>query len=152
MRILVLSDSHGESWELSRAIAAQPGAKYIIHLGDGASDMEGLVRDPGKIVLQVRGNGDFDSDLPYALHGSLGGVGYYACHGHHERVKFTESILLEKAEKFGASLVLYGHTHCAVTNYRDGVWLMNPGSVRRGEYGAVDSTEQGILPILMKIP
>ena len=36
MRVLVLSDSHGDRWRLLRAIDAQPEAKYIIHLAAGA--------------------------------------------------------------------------------------------------------------------
>lgn len=152
MRVLVLSDSHGDRWRLLKAIDAQPEAKYIIHLGDGAQDMEGLENLPGKITLQVRGNGDFDPDIPYSLHGKIAGVSYFACHGHMEFVKYGDQTLWEKARDFGASLVLYGHTHQAVTEYRDGVWLMNPGSVHQGEYGVVDITPQGVMPILMKIP
>ncbi len=152
MRVLVLSDSHGDRWRVLKAVDAQPSAKYIIHLGDGEHDMAGLEDIPGKITLQVRGNCDFGSDLPACLHGSLGGVGYYACHGHLEFAKHTDTVLWEKARDFGASVVLYGHTHRAVTTYRDGVWLMNPGSVHQGEYGVIDITEQGILPILMKLP
>lgn len=152
MRVLVLSDSHGDRWRLLKAIDAQPEAKYIIHLGDGAQDMEGLEKLPGKITLQVRGNGDFEPDIPYSLHGKIAGVSYYACHGHMEFVKHGDRMLWEKARDFGASLVLYGHTHEAVTTYRDGVWLMNPGSVHQGEYGVVDITPQGVMPILMKIP
>ncbi|MBQ9553205.1 MAG: metallophosphoesterase [Clostridia bacterium] len=152
MRVLVLSDSHGDRWRLLKAVDAQPSAKYIIHLGDGARDMAGLENLPGRITLQVRGNCDFGSELPTFLQGKLNGVSYYACHGHMESVKYTDSVLWEKAREFGASLVLYGHTHRAVTEYRDGVWLMNPGSVHQGEYGVIDVTEQGVLPILMKIP
>ncbi len=152
MRVLVLSDSHGDRWRLLKAVDAQPEAKYIIHLGDGARDMEGLKNLPGRITLQVRGNGDFDADIPYSLHGKLNGVDYYACHGHMEFVKHGISFLWDKARELGASLILYGHTHTAVTEYRDGVWLMNPGSVHQGEYGVIDITEKGILPILMNIP
>ena len=151
MRVLVLSDSHGDRWRLAQAINAQPEAKYVIHLGDGAEDMEAVKGGRGQIVMQVRGNGDFEPDIPYFLHGSFGGVKYYACHGHQERVKYTESILLERAREFNASIVLYGHTHRAVTEYRDGVWLMNPGSVHQGEYGVIDITPQGVMPILMTI-
>lgn len=152
MRVLVLSDSHGDRWRLLQAVDAQPDAKYIFHLGDGERDMEGLENIPGKITLQVRGNCDFGSDLPLFLHGNLGGVGYYACHGHMEFVKYSHELLWEKARDFGASIALYGHTHQAVTTYRDGVWLMNPGSLHQGEYGVIDITEQGIMPILMKLP
>ena len=37
MRILVVSDSHGDYRSLKKAIAAQPTAEVIVHCGDGAN-------------------------------------------------------------------------------------------------------------------
>ena len=153
MRVLVLADSHGRSELLRKAVEAHPEAEAVIHLGDGSWDMEGLEFLPGQTVLQLRGNNKNDSrELPYSLHGDFGGVRYYACHGHRERIKFTDETVLEKAQKYGASLVLHGHIHSPSVETRGGVLLVDPGAVKYGCYAVLDITEQGVTPILMKIP
>ena len=42
MRVLVVSDSHGDSISLRRAILAQPKAEVVIHLGDGEVEAQRL--------------------------------------------------------------------------------------------------------------
>ena len=70
MRILVISDSHGNTRNIERALEKQPEANIIIHLGDGADDivdLEFVYRD--KQFYQVAGNCDWGSSLP--LEGEL---------------------------------------------------------------------------------
>ena len=65
MRILVISDSHGNTRNIERAVESQPEANIIIHLGDGADDivdLEFVYRD--KQFYQVAGNCDWGSSLP----------------------------------------------------------------------------------------
>lgn len=65
MRLLVVSDSHGDSYALYRAIQQQPAAQVVIHLGDGENDMEQAMGLCGeKRVICVRGNCDWGSMLP----------------------------------------------------------------------------------------
>ena len=70
MRILVVSDTHGDEGALQRAVQAQPSARTVIHLGDGAREAEAVAaRFPDRMFWQVRGNGDFalgSADLLYA--------------------------------------------------------------------------------------
>ena len=40
---------------------------------------------------------------------------------------------------------LYGHTHQTVTWYDEGLYVLNPGSIRSGEYGMIDITPSGIM-------
>ena len=62
MRILVLSDSHRDSFSLKEAIDAQPGAKTIFFLGDGLAELDALLPQyPGKTFFSVRGNCDWGS-------------------------------------------------------------------------------------------
>ena len=42
MRILVVSDTHGDEGALQRAVQAQPFARTVIHLGDGAREAEAV--------------------------------------------------------------------------------------------------------------
>ena len=145
MKILVLSDSHGDRWRLLKAVDAQPSAKYIIHLGDGARDMAGLENLPGRITLQVRGNCDFGSPLPANALAEAQGVRIFCSHGHTEHVKYGLQVLCDKARAQAARIALYGHTHEPVTAVLDGLYLMNPGSIRAGSYGMIDLEPGGIL-------
>ena len=45
MRILVVSDTHGDAYALEQAILAQSGARVILHLGDGAREAFGRAYD-----------------------------------------------------------------------------------------------------------
>ena len=57
MRILVVSDTHGNDSSLRRAILAQPKAEVVIHLGDGEEELLRAKRAfPEKMFLAVRGN------------------------------------------------------------------------------------------------
>jgi hypothetical protein len=38
-----------------------------------------------------------------------------------------------------------------VTDYDEGLYVMNPGSARVGEYGAIDVTPSGIMLLKMKL-
>lgn len=151
-RILVVSDSHGDAYALRRAIEQQPRAQVIIHLGDGERDMEqaaGLYKE--KRVICVRGNCDWGSLLPALSLERVAGKLLYCTHGYAENVKYGDGQLRERARACGASIALYGHTHTAVIDYDDGLYLMNPGAVANGEYGIVDITPAGIVCVHHKI-
>lgn len=152
MRILVFSDSHGNSRYIRDALILHKNASAVIHLGDGERDMYGL-EDllEGKTVVQVCGNCDFASLLPFNETVILGGVKIFCSHGHTEYVKHGTSAFYEKARSIGARIALYGHTHESVTDYRDGLYVMNPGSARLGEYGAIDITPSGIMLLKMNL-
>ena len=64
---------------------------------------------------------------------------------------YFKNHFVEKAKSTGAAIALYGHTHQSVTAYDDGLHIMNPGSIAKGEYGAIDITPQGIMLLPMKI-
>lgn len=152
MRILVISDSHGDSYSVREAIIQQPTAKEIVFLGDGEYDIDSIGSLVGNIpVIKVRGNCDLGSSLPAYAVDEIEGVRIYCTHGYAENVKYTMSILKEKAVENKATVVLYGHTHKPDTTYEDGIWYVNPGSVRQGTYAVIDVTPKGIMPIIMKL-
>lgn len=152
MRILVLSDSHGDTFSLRCAIEQQPTAKVIIHLGDGENDMQSMGNLNGLAdVIQVKGNCDWCSNAPARFVYDISGTKIYCTHGYAENVKYSETQLIEAAKGFNASIALYGHTHTPVTNYVDGLYVVNPGSVRDGSYAVIDLTAAGIVPVIMKV-
>lgn len=152
MRILVFSDSHGATSRMREALLLQRDADMIIHLGDGERDLNELSNAvAGRKTVQVCGNCDFYSMLPENEIVLAGGVKIFCSHGHTEHVKYGREELVSKARALGARIALYGHTHESVTDYDDGLYIMNPGSIRNGEYGAVDITPQGIILLKMKV-
>ena len=152
MRILVISDSHGDYFSIRDALTQQPTAEELIFLGDGEYDINAISNSFDRIpVIKVRGNCDFGSELPAFAVDEIAGIRVYCTHGYAESVKYTMSILKEKAVENKASVVLYGHTHNPDTTYEDGIWYVNPGSIRQGSYAVVDITPKGIIPILMKL-
>ncbi|MBQ2842089.1 MAG: YfcE family phosphodiesterase [Clostridia bacterium] len=152
MRILVFSDSHGSTYKMRTAIMNHPEADMIIHLGDGERDFTALGEEiADRKTVQVCGNCDFYSMLPDNEFINAAGKKILCTHGHSELVKHGTGALIAKARHMGAHIVLYGHTHQSVTDYDDGLYIMNPGSIQNGEYGAVDITPNGIMLLKMKL-
>ena len=136
MRILVVSDTHGDAYSLQQAVLAQPSARVVIHLGDG-----------------VRGNCDFraDDDLLYAREETIGGKRLFFTHGHLYQVKFDLYRAVTAAKERGADILLFGHTHQALTDYEDGLYMLNPGSLSHGgTYGLIDITPAGVVLNIVK--
>ena len=157
MRILVISDSHGRTSQIEKAIEAQPTAKHIFFLGDCVRDIEDYpFIYPDRTFHIVSGNCDYASTLKSADTVVLGGKKIFFTHGHHLSVKggiggLRKAALLEKAD-----IVLYGHTHVATKEYADSIHFVNPGSLssaREGNtgYAVIDIEENGIMPILINI-
>lgn len=151
MRILVVSDSHGDPYAIKQAVDEQPAAKILFYLGDGEHDLSLVEGRTDIYIHKVKGNCDFGSILPSSVVDEVDGVRIYATHGYVERVKYGKTLLRQYAADNKATIALYGHTHVADTTYADGIWLINPGSIRMGEYAVVDITPKGIMPILLKL-
>lgn len=159
MRILVVSDSHGNGQRVQQAILAQPKAEIVIHLGDGEEEM-GYTKPsfPERTFLQVRGNCDWGSQLPtsgeYTVScPELGDVKIFYTHGHLYSVKSGLYNAVCAARERKAKVLLYGHTHRAYTDYEDGLYIMNPGSLNSWEpsYGTLDVTPQGIVTNIVRL-
>lgn len=157
MRILVFSDSHGRSAPVENAIAAHGEAKTVIFLGDGARELLHLTEIfPDRTFLFVRGNCDFGGDLPSSGEIKVEGRTVFYTHGHEYSVGLSTDRLEKAARARGADIVLYGHTHIARIEYRDGLYIVNPGSVahpREGgcSFAMIDILPSGIVPIIADI-
>ena len=73
----------------------------------------------------------------------------FLTHGADLGVKYSIGPAVSEARKFGADILLYGHTHIAYVGYEDGLYIMNPGSCARPRkgapsYGVIDITKAGI--------
>lgn len=140
MKILILSDSHGDGEALCLA-AARTGPELILHLGDHDWDCAALHRRFPQIpVRAVRGNCDLMSGAPVRDEFAAEGKRIFMTHGHLYHVKTGMDAILTAASVSGADILLYGHTHIPFYAERDGLHILNPGSVGRGKktYAVLD--------------
>lgn len=152
MKILVVSDSHGGCGNFLDVIEKHSDINTIVFLGDGADDLEAIayyLKD--KKVIKVCGNCDFSCRAPYCVIENINGKKVYCTHGHMEHVKYGLEELKLSARSENAEIALYGHTHVQFTDYDDGLYVFNPGSLRDGKYGIVDIVKQGISINEMKL-
>ncbi len=143
LRLAVVSDTHGDRRSLQAVIDAQPTAARLVHLGDGAADMEALQPFCPLPIIQVAGNCDFGSILPETEEFRLGNHTFFATHGHRYGVKADLYRLSCAARQRAAHAVLFGHTHVPTALYDDGLYLLNPGSLRNGSYLIIDIDPNG---------
>ncbi len=151
MKILVFSDSHGNTSRMKSAIDDHlPSCKMIIHLGDGVRDIDYVSSFYPEIpVVSLKGNGEtFSRDVRVF---DECGVRFMCMHGHSYGVKLSLDRAVYAAEEKGADILLYGHTHTAkdtVVNLESGksIRVFNPGSVGRGypcSYGIIEIDRRG---------
>ena len=154
MRILVTSDTHRDKFALRSAVLRQPKADVVIHLGDGEEDVAAVKMSfPGKMFLQVRGNCDWGSTLPAVGEITLEGRKIFYTHGHLYNVKYGMYQIVCAARERKADILLFGHTHVPLTDYEDGLYLLNPGSLHgsEGTYGILDITPAGIVTNVVRL-
>lgn len=153
MKVLVLSDSHGDAAALQAALKKESAARTVIFLGDGAREAERLqTEDPCRMWHIVCGNCDIGVDAPPCRLLTLGGVPLYVTHGHNERVKSGLLTLTYSALEQECAVALYGHTHIPSIDFRDGVVLMNPGSIAGTRtYGVLEIEAGRVLPSLHRL-
>ena len=138
IRALILSDIHGEGtnlrWMLEEVWKQVGPIDAYICLGDGVRDFQNAEsfirrRDEHATMYAVRGNNDWGSYEEGEIVFQVGGVRFYACHGHQRYVKYNLDRLWYAAREREAQVVLYGHTHSAKVDLEYGVTFVNPGSV-----------------------
>ncbi len=154
VRILVVSDSHGDLLALKNAVKSQSTAEVIVHLGDGADEAEEIRLDfPDKMMISVRGNCDFCCEKQGVEIFSVAGKKIFATHGHLYGVKGGIYRAVCAAREAGADILLFGHTHQPLEVYDEGLYILNPGSLRNyiPTYGYVDITDKGIITNIVEL-
>ena len=124
MKVLIVSDTHGQDENLEETVLREAPFDYLIHCGD----VEGR-----EIFIEAL------AECPCIL----------VTHGHHYFVSRDYDKLVENAQAKGCKIAMYGHTHMPVIENEDGILVINPGSLtyprqrgRRPSY-AVMQIEEG---------
>lgn len=138
MKILVLSDSHGNLPSMRRAVELERPDE-ILHLGDYIRDAEQLERAfPAYPVWMVPGNCDRGRPEEPVLQLTRDGIRLYLTHGHLHHVKFGLRRLEYAAMEAEAQVALFGHTHRPYLEQYAGIWFLNPGAIGYGRsYGLI---------------
>lgn len=128
MKILVVSDSHGDRQALLRLKEQyEHEVDAMIHCGDSELQHDDSVLEN---FIYVRGNCDYDSNFPNESIRDFGGYRFFITHGHLYNVRMTLQSLSYKAEETGSNIVLFGHTHHVGSAMgEDKVLYINPGSI-----------------------
>ncbi len=146
MKILVFSDSHGDEQGIVDVIEENKDVNAIVFLGDGERDFEAALAacniapyggNDSIRTFQVRGNCDRFSMEPLSVTAELGGVRFFITHGHDQNVKSGVARLAQTARGKQCDAALFGHTHLQCLEEKDGLILLNPGSIRSGKYAVI---------------
>ncbi len=130
MKILVISDTHGDTIKAEEAIRSNKEVSLIIHLGDYFRDAQKLSDMFPNIPMEyIYGNSDFMvENVPAEKMLEVCGKKIFITHGHRYSVKWDYGRLYKKAEELKADMILFGHTHVPEIIEKDDIFLLNPGS------------------------
>lgn len=130
-RVIVISDTHSYSiTELPTSLLEDiESSDVVLHAGD--SDDNNFIDELSsfcKCLYAVKGNCDSFSRLPEKLTVTIENLRISLNHGagSHSNAK-ERAFLICKADN--PKIVVFGHTHKPCIEERDGVTLLNPGSV-----------------------
>ena len=135
MKILLLSDTHGNHNGMQRAVNQfSTNADLIVHCGDGPRGDAVWLRDNcrNSTVVCVAGNCDvLRNEFKEIEFLELCGHKIMVTHGHLFSAKSGLERLAYKASEEGADIVFFGHTHNQTDVIIGGVRLINPGSASK---------------------
>ena len=143
MLIACAADAHGAKRQMDRLVAALPAIDAFCFLGDTDRDVQYLSLGfqearPSVPLHAVAGNNDPFSKLAKTELVWFENTRAIITHGHLYHVKLGTASLLAAAKKSGCALALFGHTHQPLYKEYDGVALVNPGALLRGQWALVD--------------
>lgn len=129
MKILIVSDTHGCLAKLEEALEREEPIDRLIHLGDVEGDEDYIRALTDAEVDMVAGNNDYFSNLPGEKLLKIGKHQILITHGHFYRPGMGVEMLRREGLERGADIVMYGHTHRPFLEKKNGLTVLNPGSL-----------------------
>ena len=129
MRYLIISDTHNNTYYLNRVLDKVGNLDGLFHLGDfdgHECDIQAMVECD---TYMVGGNNDFFCGLERELLVEIGGYRIFMTHGHRYGVGYGQDRILEVGKDLAANIVMFGHTHKPLITQKEGLYLINPGSI-----------------------
>ncbi|MBP7583158.1 MAG: YfcE family phosphodiesterase [Spirochaetes bacterium] len=138
MKILVVSDSHGNIVALNGILKKEAPFDWLVHCGDGVNDLLHAAIRPAMGTIAVSGNVDLARGATHEriVVERMGGRDFLVTHGDIQRAHEDYLGLADEGKRRGCSVVLFGHTH---RQYLGGgkPLLFNPGPALNGLYGII---------------
>ncbi len=134
IKIILVSDNHYHDEPLQELQRHYRDADYFFHCGDSEMPYKSLSG-----FARVRGNNDYDYDYPETLVLEVGEHRFLLTHGHRQGVYFGYDGLIRLAKINRCDIVCFGHTHRYSEAEKDGILLLNPGSIWCNRDGSAPS-------------
>ncbi|PLV59838.1 phosphodiesterase [Thermotoga sp. KOL6] len=146
MKIVVLSDTHGEFSATKRALELAGKFDEIWHLGDvlyhGPRNPLPADYNPKELtsllkryrVRYIRGNCDADVDVRFLGIPEMPRIGMEFLEDvkvlllHGDQFEYEESDTVKLAKTYRCDVILFGHTHVPLIERKEGILILNPGS------------------------
>lgn len=129
MKIVILSDTHGNLNGFLNVINSNEDADLFLHLGDGAQEYFKVKEIYKNIpICIVKGNCD-NYNLPQHKTFNFDGILLYACHGDMFNVKESLDEYIKFAKYSNFNIITYGHTHKRFIQNEKNLCIINPGSL-----------------------
>lgn len=116
MKILLVSDSHGDNSKLDILYNRHPNMDYYLHAGDSCSFSMSIYP-----FISIRGNCDYESDFEnqLILDTPIGTL----------LMRHIGDIQESIIKKYKVKIFVFGHTHRRLFSKINGVYYINPGSI-----------------------
>lgn len=156
MKILIVSDTHRKDDILKEVIREEKPFDLLIHLGDSESSELKIsnMLDIGCSLVMVQGNNDFFTRLDKERELQLGKYRTLLTHGHLYSVSLGVEQLRRESISREYDMAMFGHTHKPYYEDKNGVILLNPGSLcyprqegRRGSYMIMHVDDSGEIKV-----
>lgn len=150
-----MSDTHGNYPLALRACEIVEPFDAVIHLGDGADDVQVLEQVISQPIISIAGNCDSESTAPRELLWIGGGKRVLLAHGDRYGVKSNLTRLERHGLQLQADAILYGHSHLASIATLSGMLCLNPGTLMKSDtptsFAILEIDSEGIHARLMAI-
>lgn len=130
-KFTVISDTHGKANDkIFQILPEINSSDFLVHLGDGADDFGQILDKITCDVYRVGGNCDYNFDYSTDLIIDTDAGKILFTHGHTHSVRYGDlTSLYLYALQNDCVAAFYGHTHIAYTGIKNGIVLVNPGSL-----------------------
>lgn len=149
MKILVMSDTHGNSLGQTVFQQMKDQVDMVLHLGDDARDLHPIQRMAPTMAMHSVGGAFEYRETQERIVEVPPNIKILMVHGHDQDVKSGLKSLVYYAQSKGVNVCLFGHTHQATTFSLDGIYFMNPGCLRANpgpvgnHFGILDISPSG---------
>lgn len=139
MKVLVISDTHGNVDVIKKIIKAEQKFHYLLHCGDGINDLIHVIIPEDVCVITVCGNIDRARGIneKSTIVETIGNFRFFITHGDIYGAHNDITGIWIEAKRSGCDIACFGHTHKPL-NTNGSPMMFNPGATQSGYYGVLE--------------